>query len=485
MNISNICYDFIDNNVNLFDLKQYDQNHSMNFELLDNFVSNQTCSNKYFELLKYIYKQSTYIDCDAFIQTYTSNIKDINDRFSDKEIILLFPYLDLKKSNYFFTFYFIYLYNTILSKKINYIFPYKRNDKTTNVIDINTLSLSKEPLFVVCDDFLYSGGQLSLTIANLPIVCSNITTVNIYACIVGMTKLATNNFTKEKLLELGNKGYDNEENQSLISYNAIFSQNVVVIEKNLRSVIRQKIIDDGFKGIVLVKHLYDYIKDNDMYILEVQNNKLYAVGQFADLYYNLNNTLIYLFFKYPDLISTVLSMCVLNIYSNSYTVSLDMLPNKPGIIINYPREFKKTINKFEITNELFNDNQNLEEIKQQLTLNKPIDINKFNWIQKCSDYDFSSNNVKLVNVDNNKRIELIRNIKNDFNSLNGSLCNDSITTFYKDINLINIFEAFSKLIEKTSVGGRKMFYKRKRTMKRKKTMKKKKTMKRKRTMKRK
>jgi hypothetical protein len=32
MNISKICYDFIDNNVNLFDLKQYDQNHSMNFE---------------------------------------------------------------------------------------------------------------------------------------------------------------------------------------------------------------------------------------------------------------------------------------------------------------------------------------------------------------------------------------------------------------------------------------------------------------------
>ena len=126
MNIHTLCYDFIEKNIQLFDLKQYDQNHSINLELLDNYVGKQTCSEKYFELLKYIYKQSTYIGCDTFIQIYTSNIKELNERFADKEIILLFPYLELNKSNYFFTLYFIYLYNAILLKKINYIFPYKK-----------------------------------------------------------------------------------------------------------------------------------------------------------------------------------------------------------------------------------------------------------------------------------------------------------------------------------------------------------------------
>ena len=130
INISEICYDFIGKNSHLFDLKQYDVDHSINFELLDLYVNKQTCSNKYFDFLQYIYKHSTYIDCNTFIQHYTYNINELNTRYNDTELIVLFPYLDTNKSNFFLTLYFLYLFNNILSTKINYVtFAEKLNCK--------------------------------------------------------------------------------------------------------------------------------------------------------------------------------------------------------------------------------------------------------------------------------------------------------------------------------------------------------------------
>ena len=123
-NISELCYDFIKQNTDLFDLSKYDNNHSINLELLDKYVSKQTCSNEYFKLLHHIYKQATYIDCETFIQRYTSNINELNETFNDKEIIVVFPYLDVNKSNFFLTLYFLYMFNVVLSKKINYVFSY-------------------------------------------------------------------------------------------------------------------------------------------------------------------------------------------------------------------------------------------------------------------------------------------------------------------------------------------------------------------------
>lgn len=467
-NISTFCYDFITENYGLFDLTQYDVDHSMNFELLDYYVSKQKCSEKYFELLRYIYNQSTYIDCKTFIQHYIDNINELNDSFNDKEIIVLFPYLDVNKSNFFLTLYFLYLYDSILSKKINYVFLYKRNDKKNNIINISELSLTKEPLFVVCDDFLYSGKQLALTIAKLPFICPD--SINIYPCIVGMTSNAIQKFSKTNLLELGKDKYyidDEDEEKEIIEepncmYDVIFPTNNLVIDTNLKTIIRDKMIEEGLYDDTINqnKQIYDYILSNDMYILENINDKLYAVGQFHKLYYNLNNTLIYLFFKYPDLISTVLSMCILQQYPNTYTVSLDKILYN-NISIKYPSKDSQLINKFEITQDLFDIPQDLEEIKQNIKSNSQIDINKFYWLEKCSDYNFSLDGILSVSVDYYDKIQLINNLKKKFNSSQGSLCNDSIVTFYKQNNLISIFTSFSNLIKKNSIiGGRLKSYNR-------------------------
>jgi hypothetical protein len=455
-NISTSCYDFIRENSNLFDLTRYDVDHSINFELLDNYVDKQTCSEKYFELLLYIYKQSTYIDVRTFMQHYIDNINELNEAFNDKEIIVIFPYLDVNKSNFFLTLYFLYLYESVLSKKINYVFPYKRKEKKTNIISISTLALTKEPLVVICDDFLYSGKQLGLTIANLPFICSE--SINIYTCIVGMTSNARQIFSKTNLIELGKNDYFDEEEggeEEPINcmYDVIFPSNNLVIDKNLKTILRDKMISEGLYNntIAEAKQMYDYIQLKDMYILENFDNKLYAVGQFSKLYYNLNNTLIYLFFKYPDLISTVLSMCILKTYSNAYTVSFDKILYNNVSIKKYPSNDSQIINKFEITQNLFEEPQDLEEIKQNIKNNIQIDINKFYWLEKCSDYKF--NDVVYVNSDHYDRIQLINNLKKKFNSAQGSACNDSILTFYKQNNLIAIFISFSNLIKKIGISG--------------------------------
>ena len=455
-NISTSCYDFIRENSNLFDLTRYDVDHSINFELLDNYVDKQTCSEKYFELLRYIYKQSTYIDVRTFMQHYIDNINELNEAFNDKEIIVIFPYLDVNKSNFFLTLYFLYLYESVLSKKINYVFSYKRKEKKTNIISISTLALTKEPLVVICDDFLYSGKQLGLTIANLPFICSE--SINIYACIVGMTSNARQIFSKTNLIELGKNDYFDEEEgveEEPINcmYDVIFPSNNLVIDKNLKTILRDKMISEGLydNTIAEAKQIYDYIQLNDMYILENIDNKLYAVGQFSKLYYNLNNTLIYLFFKYPDLISTLLSMCILKTYSNTYTVSFDKILYNNVSIKKYPSNDSQIINKFEITQNLFEEPQDLEEIKQNIKNNIQIDINKFYWLENCSDYDF--NDVVYVNSDHYDRIQLINNLKKKFNSAQGSACNDSILTFYKQNNLIAIFTSFSNLIKKMGISG--------------------------------
>lgn len=454
-NISELCYDFIRQNESLFNLSQYDLDHSMNFELLDNYTTNQSCSEKYFQLLSYIYRQSTYITCENFIQHYTFNIIELNENFNDKEIIVLFPYLDINKSNFFLTLYFLYLYNSILSKQINYVFYYKRTDKKLNAIDISALTLTKEPLLIVCDDFLYSGGQLSLSIANLPIICSS--SINIYACIVGTTSKATDKFSKENLIKLGKNDYDEEEEEEEpvnCSYDVIFPRNNLVIDTSLKTILRDKMITEGLYNDTMRpnKQIYDYILLNDMYILEIINDNLYAVGQFSKLYYNLNNTLIYLFFKYPDLISTVLTMCVLNQYLNTYTVSIDKLVS-PISVKRYPTNDNKLIHNFEITQDLFEHPQDLEELKQNLKNSTPIDLTKFGWLQKCS--GFTPDRATFVDVDNNNKFELIRNIKRNFKSLQGSLCNDSIITFYKQKGLTDIFTHFSNLIKTSTSGGRR------------------------------
>jgi len=192
--------------------------------------------------------------------------------------------------------------------------------------------------------------------------------------------------------------------------------------------------------------IHNYINLNDMYILTVINNKLIAASEFTKLYYKLDTTMIYLFFKYPDFISTVLNMCVLNNYSNKYTIILDKL------FLDDIFKKKGKIKNIEITQDLlFDKSQNLEEIKQNIQDSTDIDMIKFDWVQKCS--DFNMNHARSVNIDTINYIELIHDLKPTFDSIETSLCNGSIDTFYKQPEFNEKFTELSNLIKNIITGG--------------------------------
>lgn len=445
-NISKFLYNFIEENTKLFDLKQYDVDHSMNIELLNSYISKQSCSKKYFDLIKYIYNNATYIDCDTFIDIYTSNIIELNSE--NREIIVVFPYLQIKKSNFFLTLYFLYLYKVILSKKINYVFSYD-STKPTDTIDISKLEikLNKPPLIVICDDFLYTGTQLSVSIANLPIICSE--TLDIYACIVGMTQKSQRSLSDENIREIQLENIKKAETNGKIQcyYNVHLPKKKIFIQNTLKSVIRDKMMEDGVYNEEIDENsqMNNYINLNDMYILTVINNKLFASSELSRQYYKLDTTMIYLFFKYPDFISTILTMCVLTNYSNNNTIILDKL------LLDNIFKKKGKIKNFEITQDLFDKPQNLEEIKQNIIDSTDIDTNKFDWAQKCS--DFNMNDVTIIDIDTTNYIELIRNLKTTIDTIDTSLCNGSIDTFYKQPTFNEKFTALSNLIQNIITGG--------------------------------
>ena len=476
-NISELLYNFIDANSGLFDLNQYDIDHSMNLELLNYYVSKQTCSRKYFELLKYIYEQSTFIDCRMFEEHYISNINELNEKYGDRELIVLFPYEETEKSNFFLTLYFLYLYKSISGKQINFVITYNKNPEEHRIY-IDSLSLTKQPLAVICDDFLYSGEQLLTTIANLPLSLSDDECLNayIYACIVGMTPIASAKFTKENIT----KKRTHYPTKCVI--NVDFPTHSLIIDKTFKTIILKKISEDPNynnpdqtlltphekqilddpnniavkKFVSENRQVYNYLLLNDMFIIEEDaNGDLYAEGQFHKIYNRLNNTLIYLFFKYPDWISTIPEMCALSQYSTNYRFLPENLFKgnlskfQAWFFVNDDLgRFDKMINRVKIE-ELLGNKGVYEEIKRVIKegREKTITINPGSVVilaEKCEGYDFNRDGVSFVTIDGIPRIELIRNLKKSFRTIyndenDPSLCNNSIVVFYKIPLLQEIF----------------------------------------------
>lgn len=320
----------------------------------------------------------------------------------------------------------------------------------SDAIDISKLEikLNKPPIIVICDDFLYTGSQLSVSIVNLPIICTE--TLDIYACICGMTQKSQQALSHENITKIQLENIKKAETNGKIQcyYNVKLPTKKIFIEKTLNTVIRDKMMEDGVYNQTIEENsqIHNYINLNDMYILTVNNNKLIAASEFIKLYYKLDTTMIYLFFKYPDFISTVLTMCVLNNYSNNYTIILDKL------FLDDIFKKKGKIRNIEIKQDyLFDKSQNLEEIKQNIQDSKDIDMIKFDWVQKCS--DFNMNDVTSVNIDTINYIELIHNLKPTFDTIESSLCNGSIDTFYKQTEFNEKFTALSNLIKNIITGG--------------------------------
>jgi hypothetical protein len=307
-----------------------------------------------------------------------------------------------------------------------------------NELDIDVIinelreTTKKESTLVICDDFSYSGEQLSYIIGNVIPVWQE---VDLYLVICGMTNTA-----KRKLGNIKSK-YENDNPK--LNINIIYpDEGGYFLDKNDFSSVLNNIM---MEKNALTMSQDEYIKQHDMYeISKWGDNNLEANKQFKDLYGRITNSLTYPFFKYPDHVSTITQMCVVNNYSKDYVFlykNLDPAIQKQinwhgtRIIIN------KLIPEPHLT--FFLDNFGNKAVMAEYLKANP----DFNLIEICDA------NLKLINLANCD-IEINENAKT-------RNCNtDCWKPFYKIIIEEGPFIEFNSIIDSlvskpTRLGGKK------------------------------
>lgn len=429
---SNNCYDFIDTNKELFDnLKEYNMDHEFNRDLFINYIDSQKCSPKYFNLIKYLYENHTYISYDMALKQFTDNISELEEKYNEKELIVVFIQKESHKSNYYFTLYFLYLYRKLTGKKIEYVF-FEENISMDGF---------KNPLLIICDDFIYSGNQITKNIKKL-FLCSCLNKkLQLFLHIIGRTEISSHKFNSIENVEI------------------IYPEKLFIEKKTILSLLCDKINEnekksdfhldqDGSLSTDDQKMIEDYIIDNDMYILNVEEKKLYVTGQLYNSFEYLGLSLIYLFFKYPDNLSTITTMCGIKDYKNVYTINYDIFTKK----INKDKIARikkhKWYYKFEITPEMIGINE-LNDIKTKIILPEKMDISNYDWMEQCINFEGIYNNFKKIFFKKSysydkpmENIELINNCEKTIDVDSAGLCNESIKPFYKSDPFVKKLKSF-------------------------------------------
>jgi hypothetical protein len=443
-NISNLCYKFIEDNPNYFNLKSPDfsKDHKIAIKKLEDYSKQQTCSSSYFKLMLDIYKKSHYIGPEDFIQYYTSSVKKLHSIGDKKNIILLLPGykfnpgepVDFTKSNYYFTLYFMKLYRDVTGENMKNVYPmiikggkhvYINELNIDGIINKLRDTTGKESTLVICDDFSYSGEQLSYIIGDVIPVRQN---VDLYLVICGMTNTA-----KGKIESIKSKyNYDNPK----LNINIIFpDEGGYFLEKNdFLSVLYEIMLPNKTEGKSRQKmesEVMEYIKENDMYqISKWGDNNLEANKQFINLYHRFTNSLTYPFFKYPDHISTITQMCVVRNYSKDYVFLYKNLDPAIQKKINW-HGTRISINKLipEPHLTFFLDNFGNKAVMAEYLKANP----DFNLIEIC---DANLKLIDLANCDEPKPDAISRN------------CNtDCWKPFYKIIIEEEPFKEFNSIID--------------------------------------
>jgi hypothetical protein len=442
INMSDICYKFLEENEKYFDLGQYTKDHSLMIDKLEKYSENQTCSKKFFTLLTSIYKKSKYIDIETFETVYKEAVIQLFHISRDENIVFLLPIsqdyngsLSMDKSNFYFSLYFIHLYKKITGNKLQYIYYFftnisKDSDKYEYQVDLDDIlkdmtdnKRKNETIFVTCDDYSYSGSQINSYIRNLKV--NKETKIDLFLVVFGLSIKAhrtLQNFT----FDYTDKNKNNNINIILpvnIYIDAYENTLEYVLDVIIREDIRKEPSIKGFNKAILnsneykIRYKYD-IKDdmndykeywkkmNDMYVIRYseEDKKLYAQGQIDRMGKN-SQTLTYLFFKYPDNVSTVPNMCFIDDYSNVYIFLYENLTLEQKILITNEQnsrehKYARYMNSlkeedFEITKELIGE-ENLkyflqyytspkeEQVKKKDDLNRYIKENLSNIIEICN-----------------------------------------------------------------------------------------------------
>ncbi len=325
--IKDLCYQLVEENKDLFNLKQFDVDNSQNLELINEFVTAQTCCKKYFSLVKEMLELVRYISCDEFLEIFNNNLNQLIDLInSGYQPVIITTRDSISKSNIYYCLYLLYMLqqkgitinhfyettNDILNEQRNNLKPVvieelKKTFKPSSTAQTSQQFVPKAVL-IYSDDVSYSGNQLSGHVnphpifglagyeydINIPSTLSP--NIKFFLNIVGLLPSAYTQVRRQ---------FGNPDNNLIIPTSVLrFSSNDPYVSV------------ENFFNFKYGRNWRNIIKLNDCYILtkKVETN-IIILTPVLNYEYNFNNqsildlSLVIPFNKYPDGQSTFGKLC--------------------------------------------------------------------------------------------------------------------------------------------------------------------------------
>lgn len=290
-------------------LKKYETKDSLkpiDMSFINSIIAQrQNCSYNFMTLMKFMYEHTVCINANYIIDKLNKNLEEIYRKFNNRTHILHISNIYSRdKSNFFFILYFILHYNLKFKKPI-YVYSKEFNKRY-----IDSVYKDKPVLFIICDDFSYSGTQIHIEVVKLKNEHIAIKYEGAY---------------KDYLIYINVFGYTinafNKINQTKIKY-LYLPEHIKPYNNSVREIfttfIKYNKID-----------VNNFIKKYDVFIVGTDNkikSLLYNIlfyERIANEVKLLDTYLIYLYYKFPDFLSTYLNLCKLPIFDDSVYVLND------------------------------------------------------------------------------------------------------------------------------------------------------------------
>ena len=312
INFSKIIYEFIDANVELFDINNITEDHSMDMDCLKKYIEyqkeNKKTSKLFWNFYEYLYKNIIYITNDYIKEQYEKNAheihklsKNVDDNGMNYHVIFILIE-DATKSNYYFTLYFLYLYKNLYPDDYENIDVIMESEIVKGIAN-NQL---EHTIYVVTDDFSYSGDQM-------------------LGAIQHKYNKQFRQYTNGK-----SRNYSIYINVFGITYTALKRIESILTWVKLRIPNDCKIFDNITYNAIFNKYCkennYDIeIESVDMFYFTKDDIKLKSFRESLELEIDidLELPLIYLSYKYPDFMSFPTQLCYFMDMPKTYFIAHD------------------------------------------------------------------------------------------------------------------------------------------------------------------
>ena len=428
---------FINTNDNKISIQQICSiDYSVMLEQMIAYLKKTSCSRDFFDLLYNIYSRAFYISHTMVTETIQQNVQYIIDLSThSNRTITVIVIIDSStsdfhlKSNFFLTLCCIKL---LKATGIHF-----------NIASLNNLQRNaSDLLYVVCDDFAYSGFQLSNHISNIRnaignglLVTNMIGTTTAALAMIGWNVepnriFYMNNVERDVILENEDefvtiKPFEIHQN----TFQIVLPPTLIINNTDVGSVLRSLHLDCS-----------TFRKEYDLFMLKalhVDNHyELKAYGQYGNYFKDETLSMIYLCFKYPDETSTLQTMCSIQDLSGKWTLNMSLV-RENGINLGRFHVVDSEFKNYEITNSYYDltalidqksikylyDNRDSKEISN-IHL-KDIRGNTVNWIEQCHPVDGT--------VTGSARKKWYPLIRGDWTSKINRACKNHWMPYYKSI----------------------------------------------------